>query len=187
MQAKTRKLTLLELIRIHGSMARDFHKGEIKPLWRILYLWLQGRYLGYGYFEGEARVGYMLFYKPSREDANTLLDYYAIEPSYRSKGYGSAFFQAVCTQVPGLVLEVEDPAFSLDEQDRVKRERRIAFYQRNGCKMTRLKASIKEEHYCIMAGPATDGARLLAPMNRLYQGIFGQAFMEKHIRLKEGA
>lgn len=187
MQTKTRKLTLLELIRIHGSMARDFHKGEIKPLWRILYLWLQGRYLGYGYFEGEARVGYMLFYKPSREDANTLLDYYAIEPSYRSKGYGSAFFQAVCTQVPGLVLEVEDPAFSLDEQDRVKRERRIAFYQRNGCKMTRLKASIKEEHYCIMAGPATDGARLLAPMNRLYQGIFGQAFMEKHIRLKEGA
>lgn len=187
MQTKTRKLTLLELIRIHGSMARDFHKGEIKPLWRILYLWLQGRYLGYGYFEGEARVGYMLFYKPSREDANTLLDYYAIEPSFRSKGYGSAFFQAVCAQVPGLVLEVEDPAFSLDEQDRVKRERRIAFYQRNGCRMTQLKASIKEEHYCIMAGPATDGARLLAPMNRLYQGIFGQAFMEKHIRLKEGA
>ena len=93
MQTKTRKLTLLELIQIHGSMARDFHKGEIKPLWRILYLWLQGRYMGYGYFEEGARVGYMLFYKPGRQAGNTLLDYYAIEPSFRSKGYGSAFFK----------------------------------------------------------------------------------------------
>ena len=84
MQGNTRKLTLLELIRIHGSMARDFHKGEIKPLWRILYLWLQGRYMGYGYFEEGARVGYMLFYKPGRQAGNTLLDYYAIEPSFRS-------------------------------------------------------------------------------------------------------
>lgn len=187
MQGNTRKLTLLELIQIHGSMARDFHKGEIKPLWRILYLWLQGRYMGYGYFEEGARVGYMLFYKPGRQAVNTLLDYYAIEPSFRSKGYGSAFFQAVCAQVPGLVLEVEDPAFSLDEQDRVKRERRIAFYQRNGCRMTQLKASILEEHYCIMTGPGTVGARLLPSMDRLYRGIFGRAFAQKHIRLKEGA
>ena len=143
--------------------------------------------MGYGYFEEGARVGYMLFYKPGRQAGNTLLDYYAIEPSFRSKGYGSAFFQAVCAQVPGLVLEVEDPAFSLDEQDRVKRERRIAFYQRNGCRMTQLKASILEEHYCIMTGPGTVGARLLPSMDRLYQGIFGQAFAQKHIRLKEGA
>ena len=62
--------------------------------------------------------------------------------NYLGRPLGSAFFQAVCAQVPGLVLEVEDPAFSLDEQDRVKRERRIAFYQRNGCRMTQLKASM---------------------------------------------
>lgn len=184
MSPQVKKLTLRQHYQIHRGMARDFHRAEIKPFWMILWLRLTGGYTGFGYFEGGKRVGYMLFVE---NQGYTLLDHYAIEPECRSKGYGSAFFQAVCAKLPGLLMEVEDPAFAEDEADREKRARRIAFYERNGCAVTALRADVIGEKYCIMTGPATtlppEGP--LGPMAGLYRRIFGKRWAQAHIRMDE--
>lgn len=186
MSLQTKKLTLREHAQIHRGMARDFHRAEIKPFWLILWLRLTGGYGGYGCYEDGKRAGYMLL---CRDGEYTLLDYYAIEPEYRSKGYGSAFFRAVCGRLPGLLLEVEDPAFAQDGADREKRERRIAFYARNGCAMTALRADVMGEKYCIMTGPGTTlpPGGPLGPMAGLYRRIFGKRWTREHIRMEEAA
>lgn len=60
------------------------------------------------------------------------LMYLAIEPSLRSKGYGSAVLDELCALLPSqsMVLDIEPP--SSDAPNAQERVRRKAFYLRNG-------------------------------------------------------
>lgn len=185
MPFQTERLKLRECRRIYKSLARDFYPDEIKPLWLLLLQRLRGRYDGFiCRHEGE-QAGYMLFMCDGK--GHTLLDYYAIEPAFRAQGYGSAFFRAVCGQLSGLLLEVEDPAFALDEADMANRLRRIAFYERNGCAMTGLCSEVVGMHYRIMAGPQTrlSGPQAHAALQSLYASMFGGGWVDRYITMEE--
>ena len=98
MPFQTERLKLREYRKLYKSMARDFSPNEIKPLWLLLLQRLRGRYDGFVCRYAGEPAGYMLFIRDGK--GHTLLDYYAIEPAFRTQGYGSAFFQAVCGQLP---------------------------------------------------------------------------------------
>ncbi len=84
--------------------------------------------------------------------------YLAIQPGLRSGGLGSALYQAIArgalhprnsrvAQHHLLIFEVEMPEEAPDEAGRRLRERRIAFYRRNGARM------LKGVHYLETVGP----------------------------------
>lgn len=189
---KLDKDTRAKIYREH--MLQDFHEEEVKPLALLERLTEQGLYLCCGCFDGKIPVGYMYFAKAPDSD-RYLLDYYAIYPEYRSKGYGSKILAELKTGNPDvsafgdvMIAEVEDPDYSENEADRDLRERRIGFYKRNGLRALQLRSRVLGAHYIIM---------LLEPANRppmaereaadtltaIYKTVFGAAFFEKNIEI----
>lgn len=63
-----------------------------------------------------------------------LIDYLAVLPSLRDRGYGSACLRAL-QDVFGenlVMVESEEPSFAVREAERQVRRRRISFYEKNG-------------------------------------------------------
>lgn len=72
------------------------------------------------------------------------MDYLAIDPDHRNSGAGTRLLQLLADHLAGdgsVLIEVEDPAYAINEDDMSLRNRRLYFYLRNGCKdtMTRVK------------------------------------------------
>lgn len=77
-------------------------------------------------------VGYAIYQKiPHYRGIHVI--YLAIDPVYRSCGFGSLLLERLTALSPaGILIEVEDPEFAKDAKDFSIRARRIAFYERNG-------------------------------------------------------
>ena len=72
-----------------------------------------------------------------------LLDYFAVKKDLRGTGIGSKTFPLLRTEMKdrdGLLLEVESVESAEAEEEVNIRRRRIAFYERCGCEMTKQKA-----------------------------------------------
>ncbi len=85
---------------------------------------------------GEELVGFAIVFV-AREEPLALLEYLAVSESAQGQGVGSALFAASTLRARGthpdacMLAEVEKVAGSADE--RMLRQRRQAFYRRNGC------------------------------------------------------
>lgn len=165
-----RALEESEIIKIYENrMPNDFARGEIKPLKRILELHRQGKYFCYGLFDGEEfdgknfdgenytgknPVGYCFLVVSKQRDA-VLLDYFAIFDKLRGKGLGSICLGLLKEEIERrkfgtLILEVENPRFGKDEEEKELRRRRIAFYVRNGMTLTHLRIFLYDVEYLVM-------------------------------------
>lgn len=151
------------------SMPNDFAGGEIKPLKRILELHRQEKYFCYGLFDeegfdeeefdgknfaGKNPVGYCFLVVSKQRDA-VLLDYFAISPKLRGKGLGSICLGLLKEEIKRrqfgtLILEVENPRFGKDEEEKELRRKRIAFYVRNGMTLTHLRIFLYDVEYLVM-------------------------------------
>ena len=76
-----------------GWLRWDFPPAERRPLRRILKFVAQKKYECLGLWRGGEQVGYAFLALDGRGGA--LLDYYAMAPACRGKGYGSAFFPLI--------------------------------------------------------------------------------------------
>lgn len=137
-----------------GKMQEDFAKGEIKPLARILELCGQGKYFCYGLYDEEELAGYCFLVVSEERDA-VLLDYFAISKELRGKGYGSICLALLKEEIERqkfgtLILEVENPRFGKDEEEKALRRRRIGFYIRNGMTLTHLRIFLYDVEYLVM-------------------------------------
>lgn len=129
-----KKLTYSQVKQIYREyMKSDFPASELKPLLMITKSMKKGMYECLGLFEEDKLLGYAFFVI---NDRDILLDYFAILGEVRNKGYGSTFLAKITEyykDYDSLLIEVEDPDFSDDEQDTALMNRRIGFYTRNGC------------------------------------------------------
>jgi len=76
--------------------------------------------------------GYAIYQKIPKYGGIHVL-YLAIAPEFRSYGLGSVMLRRLDALSPeGILLEVEDPDLSQNEEQLSIRTRRIAFYERNG-------------------------------------------------------
>ena len=179
-------------------LKHHFPADEVKPWKSISRMWADGCYFAVGVFEdrGDAPAdasddlrGYAFFVE-SPDCGACLLDYYAILPEYRDAGLGGRTLQRLAELVRGkgkyILLETEDIDYAKTDGQIAERERRDAFYTRNGCVKTDVKGKVFTVRYAVWAlGPGDpDFDTVCADMNTLYRlmipgGKFGR-FVDIH-------
>ncbi len=113
-------------------MKEDFPRTELKPLMMIERSIQKGIYECLGMFEGDKITAYVYFVRTNRI---YLVDYLAVYPEYREKGYGTRMLEKLQEYLrdADLVLgEVEIPSYAETEAEESVRTRRLDFYLRAG-------------------------------------------------------
>lgn len=173
-----RELTRNELKALFDSRVyQDFHKEEIKPFDTTCALIDRGIYQCLGAFAGQELAAYA-FVCRAGEGKVVLLDYYAVSGDMRGRGIGSTVISMLKERfrgLDGMVCEVEAVRASRSEEDRRVRERRIAFYERNGMHLAPLECTLFGVEYSIMSLPCgreLDGTELYHELDQIYRAMF---------------
>ena len=154
-----KRLTSEEILAIYTSHAiRHFPKDERKPVSSIRRMAAEGIYIGYGLYMRQdpgCLLGYA-FFTLLPDKGGCLLDYFAVMEDYRSCGIGSLFLQyikASFLDIPGFLIESEDPDYAGNSSEYAIRCKRLAFYERNGAVFTGLRASVFGVPYRLLFFP----------------------------------
>jgi GNAT superfamily N-acetyltransferase len=149
---------------------------------------------GWVFHVAEARQGVAGFAVALHVSSMSLayLAYLAVGSEWRGRGIGSALFRSVVAHWSRLrpkpphwlFLEVERPELAADDDERIRRERRIRFYERLGCQ--RLDAdfqapplgpSLPVVPYWILMLPIRDPdlrpAAVRAALADIYREVYG--------------
>lgn len=128
-----------------GRGHHDFPSNELKPFSMIEKLMNSGCYECCGFYEKENDELCAYAFMMADTDTNMLLlDYFAVCEEVRERGYGSIVIELLkedYTKWDGMIFEVEDDDTADTEEEKKIRQRRIAFYERNGVVMTKQKSS----------------------------------------------
>ncbi|PIC57699.1 hypothetical protein CSV80_07075 [Sporosarcina sp. P12(2017)] len=103
--------------------------------------------------------------------------YLAIAPEFRSYGLGSVMLRRLDALSPaGMLLEVEDPDFSRNEEELSIRTRRIAFYERNGLTLDQTVKLTNFKHPLLLmtttALPALNERQFRKFYRQLYNRVY---------------
>lgn len=140
-------LSPAQLLTIYTEAAPlHFPAAELRPVSNLKDLLEKGGYEGLGLFDKESNelAGYALFLKAPDSDT-LLLDYYAFFEEYRNHGLGSFFLQEMkrhYKNYAGILIETEDPACAANEEELLLRNRRNAFYYKNGAHQTGVSCTL---------------------------------------------
>ena len=177
-----------------GSAHKDFPSDELKPFSMIEKLWNRGCYRGYGFYEKAGDKGYKLrAYAFTMADSDTnmlLLDYFAVCGEARGKGYGStalSLLKEACMEWDGIMFEVEDTAFAKNEEERLTRSQRIAFYEKNGVVMTDARSHTFGVDYMIMVmtlGNENAGQKIGENLAAIYKKMLPNEIYKREFALR---
>ena len=95
--------------------------------------------------------------------------YFAVEPGLRRRGYGARILAAIRERYPAhrVLADLEAPV--PDAPNRDQREKRIAFYARNGYALTEIRYRWEKEDYLVMsAGGNVTGPEFSAFWRHFY-------------------
>lgn len=153
--AEVRALTLGEVRALYAQrLTRDFPPDELKPLARIERALARGEYVCYGMADGQSILAYAFFVV---KGSCALFDYLAVDSELRDRGVGGAFLRMLLegplSAMGCVLLEIDDPDCAKSTEEKVRRERRRAFYLRNGLYETGVRARVYGVTYRILALP----------------------------------
>ncbi len=164
-------------------IARDFLKDEVKPLDAILALYDSGNYNCFGAYRENRILAYAFV---AQNDDCALLDYFAVAPKMRRKGFGSEFIRSLASVFfsrSPLIFEVERISSAENEQDKLRRRKRVNFYLKNGAVKTGVETTIFGVDYSIMyfktCGDLSD-AEIKTRLREIYKMMLGQERFEKY-------
>ena len=184
-----RELRLPEMKTIYQTyMTVDFPRNELRPFSSVILLHGQGRYAGYGLFDGQEQLQAYVFFARLQEDAQChyLVDYLAVLPDRRDRGLGSVLLSLLpeALQTSGCIVgEVEDPDMTEDPDEKTVRQRRIAFYLRAGYLDTGVKVNLFGVDYRIMEIPCPTG-HSPETIRAVYSAIYRSFLPEPVFRAK---
>lgn len=130
----------------------DFPPNELKPLDMLHKLVSEGRYECYGVIENEEIIGYSFLNRLGGKE-DYLIDYLATIPSVRNCGLGAKILKLLAQKLAGadnVILEVENPEFAINDEDRKLQTRRLNFYLRNGFRDTNVRAECFSVPFIIL-------------------------------------
>lgn len=156
----------------HRHISRDFPPMERRPLQGMLQLRRRGLYSVLILEDGGELAAYAAL-AGSGEEGAYLLDYLAVPPALRSRGWGGRMLSALADAVPGAMLvEVEDPDAAIGD-DREDCLRRIAFYARSGYADTGIRVRVWGVDYRILGRGMDDDAaeKLDAVYRKIYPDL----------------
>ena len=136
-------------------MTRDFPPSELKSLTAILNLCERNEYDALEARENGSFIAYALVYRP-QSGRILLLDYLAVEPEIRCRGYGHQLLEALkeyyADMADCLMIECERPKAS---PDIMEARRRIRFYQHADALLTNVRVWLFDVEYSILVMPCT--------------------------------
>ena len=129
LRAKRIKRTQKDYKELLTLYQNAFPAVERFPVWRLRLLSHWKGVHSIAFYDGEVLCGFSYFLV---NEATVFILFLAVTPKVRSKGYGSQILSWIRENYPdrALFLDVEKP----DDQaaNHLQREKRIAFYERNG-------------------------------------------------------
>ena len=182
-----RLLTQAQLEAVYENyMIKDFPKSELPPLkvlkdradrgfYECLGLYEDGTLRAYGHLARNRQRGYLL------------LDFLAVCREVRGGGYGSHFLRllgAYYREEKGIFLECESERAAVDEEDWQVRHRRIHFYEKNGCYVTRTKELLFGVEFDILYLPIQEkSCQADVELDQIYTMMLGPESRKKHVTL----
>lgn len=175
-----RKLCPGEIAAVYPRIRRDFPPIERPPLRSMRRYLAKGSLEGCVYEAEGADAGYA-FFLTAPGQGSQMLFLYAVEPQLRGHGVGGAFLEALSAEradCDGLYAEVEIAELAKTPQERLRREKRIAFYEKHGfCRIHGLDYAIYGLKMHIFYRPLARKALPDAPtaaqeLRALYDAIF---------------
>ena len=174
-----KELNLYEIKEIYDThMQEAFPQSELRPYRNIEMLYKNGNYVCYGLYDDENLLAYAYFSR-TQGGKYTLLDYFAVLKELRGTGIGSRFFPLLHEKMhdtDGFLIEVESVESTDDADEKALRQRRIAFYERNGCVVTNVKCLLYGVDFTIMmhpvAKPVPTDIDTLEQLEKIYHVMF---------------
>ncbi len=167
-------------------MTVDFPQNELKSLKKIVRCTEEGNYVSYGFYENDELIGYAYCI---RVDKTIMLDYFAILEEKRLGGYGSKALQLISDYLKNdfdtFILEAEDPKHYLDEEDKIRREKRLQFYLKNNCKIADFTANVYTVEFVIFRvfDNINDDENLIENYQKIYISISNVMQCEKNVKI----
>ena len=187
-----RMLTLPQVREVYARhLTEDFPPDEQKPLKVIESALHRGKYVCYGYFNGETLAAYAFF---ATQGKNALLDYFSVEKSLRNQGLGSRFLQELIggplREMDCALLEVDDPDYAQDRCELEIRRCRLRFYLNNGLTDTGVRVTVYHVEYRILAlpvGRTPVGQDALSAYLSIYRAMPPQKAYAKKLQIEVSA
>ena len=169
----------------NDRMRKDFPPSELKPLFVMLDAVDKGIYEALGLYDGEEMVGYSCMVK---EGTDSLVDYLAIYPEKRNNGIGSILVKLLYDHIDSagsFIIEVEDPDYARDDEDRKLRIRRMDFYLRNGCFDTGVRAKCFGVEFILlgMGKKKLEKQKCWDTYSSIYRSILPRDMYDENIEL----
>lgn len=139
-------------------LVEDFPEAEVKPLEVIKDAFSGDKYTAY-VLEDDRKVNAYASFIRSNNDV-VLLDYFAVtQGAGRGGGLGSYFIRELVREVEtgGFILECEVPEKADNENEKMIRQKRIAFYERNGALVTDTRVQVFGVDFQLLYMPVTKG------------------------------
>lgn len=194
MNYKIKRLDYEEISFIYRNyLVCDFPQDEVKPLSNIEKMYQTETYMAYGFFFGQEGVGKTLagyaFCSKHLDGTMLLLDYFAILKQFRSQGIGGDFLATLkneLSDIKGILIETEDIAYASNEKEKQIRERRDAFYERNGVQKVSIHSCVFDVHYQIWQLPikeAMDSQTCFLELKEIYKNMVPEELYIKNVNI----
>lgn len=174
-----------------GRGHHDFPANELKPFSMIEKLMNSGCYECCGFYKKESDELCAYAFMMADSDTNMLLlDYFAVCEEVRDKGYGSAALELLKEDYikwDGMIFEVEDDDMADAEEEKLLRQRRIAFYERNGVVMTKQKSQAFGVDFKLMImnlGSVETGDNIGYFLESMYRKMLPENIFREQFRLR---
>lgn len=171
--------------RLLDRMNRDF-SGQVQRKMFIKAL-TKGSIFAVNLMDQENIIGYITYTTIDGYSGIHML-YLAIEPQYRSKGYGGDMLSLFkdYTHHVHLLFEVEDPNFAESKEDLTIRTRRISFYEKAGFKLIEnVFLNVYGYHLLLMKTPDFKVEKYKRIVKQSYAKMMGSRFFTIGVRVKE--
>jgi GNAT superfamily N-acetyltransferase len=168
--------------RIYKKIKRDFAPGEYAP-YTVLYKQLKkGIQQGFLLYAGGDEAAYAVC-AAGHPNGFVLVSLLAVYPEYRGRGFGTEFIRElkkIYTDKKGVIVEVEKPEDAKDEDEKTRREKRIAFYRKAGFEqIPGIEYSIwtVPMHLMVFPGGILSPREAGAVMHEIYLELMGKHFI----------
>lgn len=160
----------------------SFPSHERMPFWFLLWRAKKGPAEFLAFYDEDEFVGFAYVVADNKL---TLVLFLAVDGQRQSKGYGRSMLNATRERYPHnqIVLDVEPLDAMADNHE--QRERRFAFYEKNGFKHTQHKIVAKDDSYDILSTDGQVSYEDYQALYRLFTGPFLYFWYKPQLAKKE--
>lgn len=164
-----------------------FPEVERKPLWLVRFSYKKGYTQIIEILDNNTLIGFMLLNRV-KDKEYAVLDYLAILPEYRNKGYGTKALELLIEQEKenaGIFIEIEKSGLGKDEEENLLREKRKSFYESLGFKELNFDLFLFDETYTpyVFSNIKIDEENIIKEIINIYESISGKRTIKRNCKI----